>query len=68
MARYAVGHCDAQRDFVGHVGRDDFILLFQSDDWEQRCERLIEAFDTHAQSLYDEAGRSANVGLLLAAV
>ena len=59
MAKCAVGHCDPQRDFVGHVGGDDFILLFQSDDWEQRCERLIEAFDTHAQSLYDEAGRAA---------
>ena len=59
MAKCAVGHCDPQRDFVGHVGGDDFILLFQSDDWEQRCERLIEAFDTHAQTLYDEAGRAA---------
>ena len=59
MAKCSVAHCDAQRDFVGHVGGDDFILLFQSDDWEQRCERLIEAFDTHAESLYDDAGRAA---------
>jgi diguanylate cyclase (GGDEF)-like protein len=59
MARCAVGHCDAQRDFVGHVGGDDFILLFQSDDWERRCERLVEAFNTQAQALYDEAGRAA---------
>jgi diguanylate cyclase (GGDEF)-like protein len=59
MARCAVSHCDAQRDFVGHVGGDDFIMLFQSDDWESRCERMITAFDTHARSLYDEAGQSA---------
>ena len=59
MARCAIDHCDAQRDFVGHVGGDDFILLFQSDDWEQRCERLVETFNTHARALYDEAGRAA---------
>ena len=59
MARCAVGHCDPQRDFVGHVGGDDFILLFQSDDWEPRCERLVEAFDREARGLYDELGIAA---------
>ena len=58
MAKFSVSHCDAQRDFVGHVGGDDFILLFQSDDWEQRCERLVESFNEQAASLYDEAGRT----------
>jgi diguanylate cyclase (GGDEF)-like protein len=59
MAKCSVAHCDAQRDFVGHVGGDDFILLFQSDDWEQRCERIVEEFNAGAQALYDEAGRAA---------
>jgi diguanylate cyclase (GGDEF)-like protein len=31
-------------DFVGHIGGDDFIALFKSDDWEQRCHRLLEKF------------------------
>ena len=59
MAGLALGHCDAQRDFVGHVGGDDFILLFQSDDWEQRCERLVADFNARAVTLYDEACRAA---------
>ncbi len=59
LARCAVAHCDAQRDFVGHVGGDDFIFLFQSDDWEGRSERLVAEFDAQAALLYDEAGRSA---------
>ena len=59
MAKLTLAHCDAQRDFVGHVGGDDFIMLFQSDDWEDRCERLVTAFNTHAAALYDEAGREA---------
>ena len=59
MAGLALGHCDAQRDFVGHVGGDDFILLFQSDDWERRCERLVADFNARAVTLYDEACRAA---------
>jgi GGDEF domain-containing protein len=59
MARCSVASCDPQRDFVGHVGGDDFILLFQSDDWERRCESLVDAFNTDAKLLYDEEGREA---------
>ncbi|HZE90954.1 MAG TPA: diguanylate cyclase, partial [Rhizobacter sp.] len=59
MAKCAVTCCDPQRDFVGHVGGDDFILLFQSDDWEQRCDALVEQFGVHAKLLYDDAGREA---------
>jgi GGDEF domain-containing protein len=54
-----VSSCDAQRDFVGHVGGGDFILLSQSDDWEQRCEALVEDFDASARLLCDDAGREA---------
>ncbi|HEY0842352.1 GGDEF domain-containing protein [Methylotenera sp.] len=28
-------------DFVGHIGGDDFILLFQSKNWESRCHTLL---------------------------
>ena len=59
MAKCSVANCDAQRDFVGHVGGDDFILVFQSDDWEVRCERLVEEFNTKAALLYDDTGRLA---------
>ncbi len=57
FARLAEGHCDAQRDFLGHVGGDDFVLLFQSSDWRQRCEQLAQAFATQAQTLFDEQAR-----------
>ena len=59
MARLTLNHCDTQRDFVGHVGGDDFIMLFQSHDWEVRCERLVADFNAQAVGLYDEAGRAA---------
>jgi EAL domain-containing protein (putative c-di-GMP-specific phosphodiesterase class I)/GGDEF domain-containing protein len=32
-------------DFVAHIGGDDFMVLFQSPDWEERCLRAIATFD-----------------------
>jgi EAL domain-containing protein (putative c-di-GMP-specific phosphodiesterase class I)/GGDEF domain-containing protein len=57
LARLAVAHSDPQRDFVGHVGGDDFLILFQSEDWRQRCELIVSEFAHKARDLFDEAGR-----------
>ncbi|MFJ1299487.1 EAL domain-containing protein [Pseudomonadota bacterium AL_CKDN230030165-1A_HGKHYDSX7] len=51
-------HCDAQRDFVGHVGGDDFVFAMRSDDWRSRTEAVIAQFNLLALDLYDEQGRS----------
>lgn len=53
FARLAEAHCDAQCDFLGHVGGDDFVLLFQSSDWRSRCERLASTFAQQARTLFD---------------
>ncbi|HEY8084614.1 MAG TPA: GGDEF domain-containing protein [Methylophilaceae bacterium] len=44
--------CDPKLDFLGHVGGDDFIILFQSEDWEQRCDQLLKTFGETAPALY----------------
>lgn len=54
VARTLVSHCDPRRDFVGHVGGDDFVVLFQSDDWLDRCERIVSVFNERALSLFDD--------------
>ncbi|MBS7457153.1 EAL domain-containing protein [Coralloluteibacterium stylophorae] len=46
-------HVDARHDFVGHVGGDDFVILFQSGDWRERCERIVAAFNEAAVQLFD---------------
>ena len=51
------GHCDPQRDFVGHIGGDDFIILFQSEDWEQRCRTIIDVFAAAVPDFYSEEDR-----------
>lgn len=46
-------HCNPVRDFLGHVGGDDFVLLFQSEDWATRCEKAIAQFNRDARSLFN---------------
>ncbi len=53
LARTFVAHCDPQRDFVGHVGGDDFVVLFQSTDWMERCELAVTVFNERARDLFD---------------
>lgn len=50
---------DPERDFVGHIGGDDFVILFQSEDWKERCETLLEEFEAGASSHYNEVDRIA---------
>ncbi|HEY9279377.1 MAG TPA: GGDEF domain-containing protein [Eoetvoesiella sp.] len=53
------GHSDAERDFVGHIGGDDFLVLFQSADWEARCQGILDAFgEGVAGCLDDETANS----------
>lgn len=42
--RLLMAHADPEQDFVGHIGGDDFIVLFQSEDWEKRCQTILDAF------------------------
>lgn len=54
MSRILVNACDPERDFVGHIGGDDFILLFQSPDWESRCRDVLATFEREVQWFFDE--------------
>lgn len=51
--------CDPTRDFLGHVGGDDFLILFQSEDWRDRALRAIHVFNEGAQRFYAPADRLA---------
>ncbi|KVV47639.1 diguanylate cyclase [Burkholderia ubonensis] len=51
-ATVLAGICDPQRDFLGHVGGDDFLVLFQSDDWHARAAAAIGRFNDGAQRFY----------------
>jgi EAL domain-containing protein (putative c-di-GMP-specific phosphodiesterase class I)/GGDEF domain-containing protein len=52
-------HADPTVDFVGHVGGDDFLVVYQSEDWRRRCEHIVATFNQRAQAFFspDEAAR-----------
>ncbi|MDP1606413.1 MAG: GGDEF domain-containing protein [Rhodocyclaceae bacterium] len=50
-------HCDAEADFIGHIGGDDFMVLFASLDWEARCARILEDFSRETSRFFNAADR-----------
>lgn len=59
VAQVITAHADPQRDFVGHVGGDDFIVVFQSADWLQRCQAIVDEFNLRARDLFDAEALAA---------
>ena len=45
---------DPARDFVGHIGGDDFLLVLGSQDWRARLNRLLEDFQSQCRRFYRE--------------
>jgi GGDEF domain-containing protein len=45
---------DQDLDFLGHIGGDDFICLFRSEDWELRSRRVLEKFDKESQKYFSK--------------
>jgi len=44
-------HC-RNNDFVGHIGGDDFVVIFQNEQWQTCCENIIKTFDEEIKSFY----------------
>lgn len=61
VASTLLSHADPRWDFVGHVGGDDFVMLLQSDDWQQRCAATVAEFNTACRALFDEADLARGV-------
>lgn len=45
---------DPARDFVGHIGGDDFMLVLGTEDWRQKLSRLLEDFQNQCRRFYRE--------------
>ena len=53
LARILRDSCIAELDFAGHIGGDDFVVLFQSLDWEVRCHGMLARFDRECLALFN---------------
>jgi diguanylate cyclase (GGDEF)-like protein len=57
VAKILVTHTNPDKDFVGHVGGDDFIIVFQSLNWQERCEAILTEIKQVVPSFYHEQDR-----------
>lgn len=55
---------DPARDFVGHIGGDDFLLVLGSEDWRSRLNRLLEDFQSQCRRFYSD--RHLHAGCFIA--
>ena len=39
-------------NFTGHIGGDDFVVVFRTADWKERCERILLQFDLVIREFY----------------
>lgn len=53
LAERIQAELDGERDMVGHIGGDDFIVLMRSRDWRSRCERIMANFSHDITRFYD---------------
>jgi len=60
LARVLMAGVDNHLDFIGHVGGDDFVVIFQSPDWLVRCEEIVAAFNSQARDLFDPEALELN--------
>ncbi|MEW5789132.1 MAG: GGDEF domain-containing protein [Pseudomonadota bacterium] len=61
VAQLLLAASDGETDFVGHVGGDDFVVLFRSADWEKRCKAMLALFDSERSAFFN-AGHLAAGG------
>ncbi|MGR0279336.1 GGDEF domain-containing protein [Marinomonas dokdonensis] len=41
-----------ERNFIGHIGGDDFVVIFDSADWRQQCEEILRQFCQRIREFY----------------
>lgn len=54
VGRLLSGIASSEHDFVGHIGGDDFVLLFQSENWEVLCQEALNTIANVMPDFYDK--------------
>ena len=51
--------CERELDFLGHIGGDDFLMIFRSRAWQARCLQLLEDFERGVPRFFRPEHREA---------
>ncbi|MFQ6332487.1 GGDEF domain-containing protein [Methylophilus sp. 3sh_L] len=53
VGRMLSGMVNPEHDFVGHIGGDDFVIVFQNEDWERVCRDILDTVGKVMPDFYD---------------
>jgi GGDEF domain-containing protein len=57
LASILSAHVSFSDNFLGHIGGDDFIIVFQDNDWRKKLNTILTIFECEAPLFYDEKDR-----------
>lgn len=52
IAQLLQKHCQPEIDFVGHVGGDDYVVVFRSSNWQNHVRAALDEFSRQCLSFY----------------
>lgn len=52
VAKMLTRYISPEKGMVGHIGGDDFIVIFTSDDWLLSCKSILDAFKNQVPAYY----------------
>lgn len=53
VAELLKSHAASPGNFIGHVGGDDFVAIFTTEEWQQQCELILQDFDARIRHYYE---------------
>ncbi|MDM7858320.1 GGDEF domain-containing protein [Thiopseudomonas acetoxidans] len=53
VAQLLQKHCQPELDFVGHVGGDDYVVVFRSSNWQSYVQAALDEFRRQCCSFYN---------------
>ncbi len=54
LAEIIKNSVDSDADRVGHIGGDDFVVIFSDDSWREKCEQILARFREEIKAFYTE--------------
>ncbi len=52
---------DKQNNFIGHIGGDDFVVIFREHSWKECVHTILEHFDKRVQEFYKTSTENEDV-------
>lgn len=55
VGKLLLQHCNPSQNFIGHIGGDDFVVIFKDENHQLHCEKVLTSFASCLQSFYEKA-------------